>query len=184
MRAMRQAGMRDRRNGPRWRGRDGVTLAEVLTGASILLMAIVALMTTLIAQNKLNEHSRNVSWATNDATRVLEQLQMQNSEGICGTVDTAPPAGFASWDAWLADTTVNGGGGKSVPPLAAGELVVLNPPVGANPVQVSVTVCWRHRDRDIGECQWNGAQMVAADSNGDGIITSPATLSTRLTCRG
>ena len=171
----------------------GLTLVEVISGAAVLAMAIVSLLMALISQVTLNEHSRNLAWASNDASRVLEQLQGQNGAGVCAAINVAPPNDsdgnpFASWNAWLGASTATGGaGGKSVPPNpATEELVVITPaaPTGADPLEVTITVCWRHRQRVIGECAWNGAQLTASDLDGNGQITSPAMLSTFVTCRG
>ena len=58
-----------------------------------------------------------------------------------------------------------------------------------DPIRVTVSVCWRHRRRTIGECTWGGASLSAVDgSNGPNnfvrIIESPASLTTLVTCRG
>lgn len=170
---------------PVMRHRAGVTLVETLCGASLFVMTIVALLSAFFSQTDMNEHARNRSWAALDVMRILERLQFQNSEGLCTAVNVAPPAGYASWDAWLGDAGPAGGGGKNVPPNSStSELVVVNPPLGTDPVEVTVTVCWRHRRRVIGECIWDGAQLVANDANGDGVITSPVSYSTMVTCRG
>jgi hypothetical protein len=90
-----------------------------------------------------------------------------------------PPAGFAGWDAWLADPSAAGGGGKSIQPNpAANELVVVSTQ-GVVPLTVVVAVCWRHRERVIGECTWNGAALAA----NPGVTESPAMLSTVMMCR-
>jgi hypothetical protein len=54
---------------------------------------------------------------------------------------------------------------------------------GADPISLTVAVCWRHRGRVLGECQWVGGALTTNDADGNGIITSPAALSTLLTCR-
>ena len=56
-------------------------------------------------------------------------------------------------------------------------------------LQVTVSVCWRHRNRTIGECTWNGTALLPSDGgNGPneyvGVIESPASLTTLVTCRG
>jgi hypothetical protein len=51
------------------------------------------------------------------------------------------------------------------------------------PLQVTVAVCWRHRNRVIGECAWDGVALSANDADGDGVIESPAMLTTLVTCR-
>ena len=163
--------------------RRGFTLVELLIGAVILMIGIVAMLSVLVSQSTLNEHARNVTWALNDANRVMERLRQQNSGSGCTTPSAAAPTGFASWDVWLADTTASGGGGKSVQPTpATNELVVLTSS-GSDPLTLTVSVCWRHRNRTLGECSWTGTQLTPSDTNGNGVIESPAMLSTLMTCR-
>lgn len=162
--------------------RRGLTLVELLVGALVLSVAIVALLGAFLGQLTLSEHARRLAWAGNDASRVLEQVRRQNSGGACTTPSATPPAGFGSWDAWLADATAAGGGGKSIQP-AADELVVVTR-VGANPLTVTVAVCWRHRNRILGECTGAGALAQNPGAGGDPLVTeSPAMLSTLITCR-
>lgn len=205
------------------RAQAGATLVDLLLGALLLAIVITALMSALISQTTLNEQSRNLSWAINDAHRVLEQLREQNSGVGCASPTAIPPGAFTSWDAWLA-AAAPAGGGKSINPTqpatervfvtclqvnpaqpipAAGDFcgndgagpgadqigtgewrVNLAPPVTPlNPIRLSVSVCWRHRNRTIGsECQWNGAALTSLDGNANGIIDSPAIVSTVITC--
>ena len=95
------------------RVRGGFTFLEVLSGLVMLLGALLTLMAAMAGQSATIEHAQNLSLAVNDADRILEQLRLQNSEGICTTVDVAPPTGFATWDAWLG--AAGGAGGKSMP---------------------------------------------------------------------
>ena len=60
-----------------------------------------------------------------------------------------------------------------------------------DPLLLTVSVCWRHRGRVIGECAWNaGANRLDAADGGNGpnpnagVIDSPASLMTLVTCRG
>ena len=58
-----------------------------------------------------------------------------------------------------------------------------------DPLRLTVAVCWRHRNRNIGECTWNGAALVPDDTltmpnDTDNVINSPAMLTTLVTCRG
>lgn len=163
----------------------GVTLLEFLIGASILALAITSLLDVVARHLALNMHMRNLSWAAIDASRVMERIRQQNVGDACANPSVAPPAPFLDWDAWLAaDTGAGGAGGKSlqVNP-AANELVAISPS-GANPIEVTVAICWRdHQSRVLGECQWNGVQLIPNDANGDGVISGLAMLSTLVTCR-
>jgi type II secretory pathway pseudopilin PulG len=162
-----------------------VTLVELMVGAVILSVAIAALLGAFLTQMTLNEHARNRSLATNDVARVMEEIRRRNSGGACNAPSAAAPAGYASWNAWLADAGAAGGGGKSVQPDPnVNELVAVSAS-GANPLTVTVAVCWRQRDRIIGECTWNGAALaVNPGAGGDLTVTeSPAQLATLLTCR-
>ena len=47
------------------------TMVELIIAAAILAIAISALLGSFIGQVTLNEHSRNLTWAINDATRVM-----------------------------------------------------------------------------------------------------------------
>lgn len=194
---------------PRWnrRNRDGFTFTEIVLGAMVLAIAIAAILGAYVGQITLNEHARNLSLAIHDANRVIEQIRQNNT--TCGNAPTAqPPSGTVlnngfeiGWDNWLATA----GGGRSLPPGPAGnELVVATcqnrngivvscaaPPSGTDPLRVTVAVCWRHRERTIGECTWNAgtstltpndAVVVAADTAS--VIDSPAMLTTLVTCRG
>ena len=165
--------------------RRGLTLVEMLIAAAILAVAITAILGAYFMQVALTEHSRNMAWGANDASRVMERLRQQNTGGACTTPSAAAPGGFASWDVWLADATANGGGGKSIQPNPnTNELVVVTP-TGVDPMTLTVAVCWRQRNQTWGECTWNGASLVpnpAAGSN-PAVTESPIMLATLMTCR-
>lgn len=197
----------------------GFTLVEILLGSMTLAIAIAALLGAFLSQITLNEHGRNLSLMIHDANRILEELRLNNSPCPANQPPQAtPPAGFNTWDAWLADPARR----KSLPSPNpnAEELIVItcqdrdggnlatdycgNQPtaqVSANewtsraaatildPIRVSVAVCWRHRNRTLGECTWNGAALVPDDTmampnDTAGVIDSPAMLTTLVTCRG
>ncbi|MBI3323989.1 MAG: type II secretion system protein [Candidatus Omnitrophica bacterium] len=165
------------------------TLAELIIGAAVLAIAITALLGAFIGQTTLNEHARNLTWAINDANRVMERIRQVNSGAGCVSptagataVTECGGAACADWDAWL---TANGG--KSIQPDPANnERVVVTPGVG-DPLQVTVAVCWRHRGRIIGECRANGAGLIEDEAlvvpNDSNAIDSPAMLTTLMTCR-
>jgi len=187
----------------------GFTLAEVVLGGMALSVAIAAILGAYIGQLTLNEHARNLSLAIQDANRVIEQLRQQNSPCAGGT--SAPTATFppwtatnpicsgvaptVSWDDWLQRC----GGGKSIQPTPnVNELVILTPqnrdgtalwvpPPGENPIRVTAAVCWRHRNRTLGECDWNGTNLIANEAlpmpSDSTAIDSPAMLTTLVTCR-
>lgn len=166
----------DAKISPRAAGRHAAfTLLELLMAALLLVIVSFAMLREFTARNVLNEHGRALSWATIDADRVMEELRRQNVG--CGVPSTAPPPNlpgpnFASWDAWLADASANGGGGKSLQTMGGmGEVVQVQTGGGPDPLQVTVAVCWVHRGRAIGDCNLAGG------------ISSPAMLSTTVTCR-
>ncbi len=189
-----------------WRTRTGFTLIEVVLGTLTLVIAITAILGAFLGQAVLNEHARNLSLAIQDANRVIEQIR-QDTTGAACNLNVIPPSG-ANWDAWL-----NGaGGGKSIQPTpSTNELIVVTcqnsqgtqycpaaqmgtawhpaGPVGAqDPLRVTIAVCWRHRNRTIGECTLVDGALVPADGqNGpntiNGVIESPAMLTTLVTCR-
>ena len=161
----------------------GFTLVEVLIASVILLIGIVAMLGAYIGDVTLNEHARNLTWALNDAHRVMERLRQQNTGSGCTTPSATAPTGFASWDAWLNDASATGGGGKSVQPTPTTNELITVTSSGTDPLTLTVAVCWRHRNRTLGECAWNGTQLSPSDKNGNGVIESPAMLSTLMSCR-
>src|SRR3989338_4266084 len=196
----------------------GFTLVEVLLGGFILVVAMVALLGAFFGQQMLNANARNLTSAMTDATRVMEQIRQQNTGSVatCGQAspfpNALPPSG-TSWDAWLADPA--GGGGKSLTPapsfyeriivtcqneagavyclgtkVGAGEWVVDNSQPSHDPLRVTVSVCWRHRERTVGECTWNAGTVTLAPcaagctpNTNARVIESPAMLTTLITCR-
>jgi hypothetical protein len=157
-----------------------MTLIELLIGSAVVAAAAMAHITAMTHQTILLEHARNVTWATIDASRVLERLRLQNAGGVC--LGVTPPTGFADWDAWLQAAVGAGGGGKIIQPDPTNnERVVVNPPVGVDPLEVTVAVCWRHRGRLIGTCVPNGAALA---DDPDGNTSSPVLLTSQITCRG
>ena len=203
---------------PKRRG-SGFMLPELLICVAMLAIAIAALMGAFLGQIMLNEHARNLTWAIHDANRVMERLRQANTGAACTAPSAVAPVGFANWDAWLAADGAgksiqplpntnelivvtcqdqDGGalagdycGTAGTPQVSANEWKSQGATTTFDPIRVTVTVCWRHRTRVIGECAWNGAVLSADDSvavpgeltNLNGVIESPATLVTLMTCR-
>lgn len=195
----------------------GFTLVEVLLAVLTLSIAFAALLGAFLSQITLNEHARNLSLAVHDANRVIERIRQDNLNCTSPTIN--PTGVPTSWDAWLQTEvksvpTVSSSTEErivvtclqqspSTPPLnpadycgtggtaqvGTGEWRVNAGTTSFDPLQVTVSVCWRHRSRTIGECTWTGGTLVAADGgNGpndvQGVVESPASLTTLVTCRG
>ncbi len=169
--------------------RGGFTLIELLIGAATLAIAIVALLGAFFGQITLNEHARNMTWAINDANRVMERLRQLNTGSGCGTPSSAAPAecggacgGVQPWNAWLTSN-----GNKSIQPDPINNELVVVGSSGTDPLTITVAICWRHRGRILGECTSLGAGLQATQgANGfpnDTVISSPAMLTTLMTCR-
>ena len=192
------------------RRESGFTLVEVLLGGITLAIVTSAILGAYIGQITLNEHARNLSLVIQDANRIIEQIRQQNT--TCTSPNVIPPAG-TSWNAWL-EAQVPGKSITSATPNVAERILVTcshrdgpasglcgsnqagagewtNPAGNTthDPLRVTVAVCWRHRNRTIGECTWNGAALVPDDAvampnDTLGAIDSPAMLTTLVTCRG
>jgi type II secretory pathway pseudopilin PulG len=191
----------------------GLTLIELVIAILAVGVSMAALLGSFMGQVTLSEHARNMGLATNDLTKIAEQLRRQNV-GVGCPLSAIPPVG-TSWDAWLASGA--GGGGKMIganpaadervvftcvrrgapaPPANPGDYCGSVDQVGAgewrtnpantnlDPLQVTAAVCWRHRGRVIGECTWDGAALQASDADADGVIESPIMVTTLVTCKG
>ena len=181
---------------------EGWTLIELVLAAFILVVVAAGWLAAYLGQAALNDQARNLSVALHDATRIIEQLQQQNA-GNCA----APSAVLAGGaDAWL--TAQNPG--KSfvgtaqerivvtcqnqaatqycnAAQVSAGEWRIQGGAPTHDPLRITVAVCWRSRNRVIGECTWNGAALAPTDGVAGatvGVIESPAMVTTLLTCRG
>lgn len=72
-------------------------MIELAVASLIFMMGIAGLLAWLVQQAAMNESSRNLTWAMNDAGRVFEQLRQQNTSDTCLTPTVQPPGG-ASWN--------------------------------------------------------------------------------------
>lgn len=179
----------------------GFTLAEILLGGMVLTIAIAAILGAYVGQVTLNEHSRNLSLAIQDANRIIERIRQQNADcGAAATPQIIPP-GVTRWDLWLTPksmpavnnelivvTCQNSGATQYCPAgQMGGEWHAAGAAGTADPLRVTVAVCWRHRGRVIGECSGTPLQAdvtVTVPNDDASIIESPAMLTTLVTCRG
>lgn len=204
----------------------GFTLIEFVLATLTLVVAATAILGAYVGQVTLNEHARNLSLAIQDASRVIEQLRVNNTAtpggaacvGVVGSTAVFPTAvpsgGFTSWDAWLnvqpggrslqsqfervvvtcQDTTTGTPNqcrqtGANNVQVGTGESNVHSTLAGGpyDPIKVTVAVCWRHRNRNIGQCSGTGPltpdDSVSFPNNTPNVIESPAMLTTIITCR-
>ena len=217
----------------------GFTLIEMMMGASIIAVVVVALMGAFLGQSYLNAHARNLTAAMNDATRVMEEIRRQNTGASCaGGIPSArppqTPAAYTSWNLWLnapaqgksiqqpnqnqfeliavtcqevddqdGDGTRNEycGRGGATPQVGSTEWRTAIGPTTFNPIRVTIGVGWHQRSRSAGgEFTYRPASTVtvgkieipvpatftvAGDINppANGVIDSPAMLTTLVTCR-
>lgn len=73
----------------------GFTLIEIMLGTSIMVIVLVAMLGSFFGQSTLNQNSRNMMAAMNDATRVMEQIRQQNVASVVGST-CAQPTPFPS----------------------------------------------------------------------------------------
>ena len=66
----------------KWGTKKGFTLIELMFGVSILLVVIIASLSSVINSMLLGESSRNIVTASNDAEYVLEQIKAQSFSSI------------------------------------------------------------------------------------------------------
>ncbi len=199
-------------------GRAGLTLIELVLGALTLAIALTAILGAYLGQITLNEHARNLSVAVQDGNRVIEAIRDRTSNCGANPPSAVSPVagGWDAWleaqnpgkgissadpnneefivvtcqdaNGGILNTDYCGTGGGAAAQMDATGWRVQGGTTAFDPLRITVTVCWRHRQRVVGECSWNGATLVAgvggADPNNDGVIGSPASLTTLVTCRG
>src|SRR3989338_4140414 len=86
----------------------GFTLIEIMLGTSIMVIVLTALLGSFFGQSTLNQNSRNMMAAMNDATRVMEEIRRQNARNLDG-----------SFPAWSLCATANIPSARP-PPLTGG----------------------------------------------------------------
>lgn len=74
--------------------RRGFSLIELMFGVSILLVTIIAALSSSINSMFLSESSRNLVTASNDAQYVLEQIKTQSFSNISNYISSFSPTEF------------------------------------------------------------------------------------------
>lgn len=143
--------------------RKGFTIIEMLIALAVLIVAISSILVTYMACFMLIDTIKNINIATNAAQGMVEEIRsstftdaVTNYNGLNFTVNDIP----SSMGVVYIDDT--------------------NPEL----LEVTVSVCWRQRNRVIGEdANLNGSLDTGEDANGNGIIDSPVELTTRIANR-
>ncbi|MDD4954470.1 MAG: prepilin-type N-terminal cleavage/methylation domain-containing protein [Candidatus Omnitrophica bacterium] len=139
------------------------TIIEVLIALAILIIAISSILVTYLSCFMLIDTDKNINIATNAAQALMEEIRstpfteiMNDYNGLNFTINDIPE----SMGVVYVDDT--------------------NPEL----LQITISACFRHRGRVIGEdSNLNGNLDVGEDVNGNGIIDSPVELTTRIANR-
>jgi len=141
----------------------GFSLAEILIAIIILIVAISSILMTYIACFVLIDTVKNVNIATTAAQGVIEEMRStpftqiyDNYNGLVFTLNDIPQSrGIV----YVNDT---------------------NPEL----LEVTVSICWKHRNRVIGEdSDLDGVLDSGEDTTSNGIRDSPVTLTTKIANR-
>jgi len=109
-----------------WRTKKGFSLIELMFGVSILLVVIIAALSSAINSMFLSESSRNLVTASNDAQYVLEQIKTQSFSNISTYISTFPSTKFSN---------------------LSGEAVTFpSPAYTSNLDTITVTIAWSERN--------------------------------------
>ncbi|HNW39613.1 MAG TPA: prepilin-type N-terminal cleavage/methylation domain-containing protein [Candidatus Omnitrophota bacterium] len=74
----------------------GFTLIELMVGVAILLIVIIATLGSFIYCMLLNESSKNIAMASNDAQYALEQIKNISFNNIPAYIQNYPSTQFAN----------------------------------------------------------------------------------------
>ncbi|MBI4550596.1 MAG: type II secretion system protein [Candidatus Omnitrophica bacterium] len=117
----------------------GFTLLELVIAAALLSIAILATSFSILSITDMTELSREKIVAIQDANRVLEEMR--------NTVNTsAALLRSTDWTAWAAANVVNAKGANDIT-LNQESITAAFPNAAGNPVAVTLTVNWVHRQR-------------------------------------
>lgn len=151
----------------------GFTLLEVMLASTILIVALCGLLASYVLCFNLTETAKNMTLATNAIQFKLEEIRDYDFNKIAAVYDntTFTVSGFAAGQ-------------------ATGTISIEN--ITTDILRVTVSVCWRQRGgRIFGEDNGRGAGIALSghlegneDIDVDGIVDSPAMISTLMINRG
>ncbi len=154
-------------------GKRGFTLLELMLSAAILIVAIGGLLSAYVLCFHLTETAKNTTLATNAIQFKLEEIRDTDFDDIITDYDntTFAVSGFSSGQ-------------------AIGSITVES--ITTDILRVTVSVCWRQSgNRVMGEDNGRGGGIALSghlegteDVNANGIIDSPAMISTLMINRG
>lgn len=151
----------------------GFTLLELMLAVTILIVAITGLLASYVLCFNLAETARNMTLATTAIQFKLEEIRDHSFGDITADFDntTFTVSGFAANQ-------------------ATGAIYVES--ISTDILRVTVSVCWRQRgNRIFGEDNGRGGGIALSghlegteDIDADGIVDSPAMISTLMINRG
>lgn len=151
----------------------GFTLLELMLASTILIVAICGLLASYVLCFSLTETAKNMTLATNAIQFKLEEIRDYDFAEIAPEYDNTTFAvnGFAAGQ-------------------AIGAISVEN--ITTDLLRVTISVCWRQGgNRLYGEDNGRGGGIALSghlegteDLNADGIVDSPAMISTLMINRG
>ncbi len=117
----------------------GFTLIELLIAVGIFTIALLSVGFSILSISDLSELSREKIAATADANRVLEAMRDTANNSLTTLKST-------DWNLWATNNVINGKGTNEIQ-LNQENIVTTFPNPSNDPVQVSLTVNWWHKQR-------------------------------------
>ena len=112
----------------------GFTLVELLIATAVLLVAITGLLIAFRSPAVLNEMARDTTIATQDASRIIEQMRVTPFANIQTT----------NWDTWA----TNNGAKNLLPTSDTNEQVVVTyTTLDSSLLEVKIQINWTRRSR-------------------------------------
>jgi type II secretory pathway pseudopilin PulG len=145
--------------------KSGFTLLELMIACAIIIVGLTGVLATFVTSSDLIETTKNTNLALNAEQKVLEQMRRGDFLSLYSSYNgyTFNVSNIAAGDG-LGRVTVNNSNAKRL--------------------QVDIGVCWRQRGgRIIGECVSNNTSLVFSETNANGILDSPAQITTYMAQR-